>query len=283
MRILRDRAGELMSKGDTDEAIHAASAAVEKSQHGLSTDEDSVVAFATSLEVRGDIYRQIGNLEEARDDYRQAIMVLEEREDHDAQLGRLYAGLGAVYDLMGRREETENAWTRAVEHFEAMDPPGLLDVAAMCNNLAFLRRSAGDYDAAETYFLKALEISHRELGPQHEETALLCNNLGACYQAAGFFEQAREMHMMALETRVAEFGEGHPDTAQSHNNLALALVMTGDAGAAGEHFQMAVDGFSSAGDGYADELQAVMGNYSEFLRQNGESAKAAEIEAQLAG
>lgn len=283
MRILRDRATDLMSKGDTDEAVHAANAGLEKAQRSLSSDESSVVAFAGALEVRGDIFRQIGKLDEALDDYRQGIMVLKERENHDAQLGRLYAGLGAVHDMTDRREETEKAWTLAVEHFEAMDPPGLLDVVALCNNLAFLRRSAGDYDKAETYFLKALEIAHRELGSEHEETALLCNNLGACYQAAGFYEQAREMHLMALETRAAQFGENHPDTAQSHNNLALALAMTGDGESAKEHFQSAIDGFEAAGDGHGDELRAVMGNFAEFLRQSGDGVKAAEIDARVAG
>ena len=67
--------------------------------------------------------------------------------------------LGIEVVVAGRNaEKTEESWVRAVEYFEAMDPPGLLDVAAMCNNLAYLRRAVGDYDQAETYFLKALEI-----------------------------------------------------------------------------------------------------------------------------
>jgi len=282
LQMLRDRAADLMSKGDVEEAVHAVNAAVQKAQSTLSNDEGSVVAFATSLEVRGDIFRQTGNLDGALDDYRQAIMVLKERDDHEAQLGRLYADLGAVYDLMDRTEDTERSWNLAVEYFEAMDPPGLLDVAAMCNNLAYLRRAAGDYDAAETYFLKALEIMHRELGSEHEETALLCNNLGACYQAAGFYEQAREMHLMALEARVANEGESHPDTAQSHNNLALALAMTGEPEAAEEHFEMAIEGLKASGAEFDSDLQAVTGNFAEFLRQSGSSEKAAEVEAQLA-
>lgn len=283
LQMLRDRAADLMGKGEIDEAIHAVDAAVEKAQSRLSPDEGSVVAFVSSLEVRGDIFRQIGHLEKALDDYRQAIMVLKEREGHDAQLGRLYAGKGAVHDMMDRTKDAEDAWNRAVEHFEAMDPPGLLDVAAMCNNLAFLRRAAGDYDKAETYFLKALEISHRELGSQHEETALLCNNLGACYQAAGFYDQAREMHVMALETRKAEGGDEHPDTAQSHNNLALAMAMTGETETAEEHFELAIAGFKAAGEEYAEEVEAVTGNFAEFLRQSGNGSKAAEVQAQLGG
>lgn len=282
LQMLRDRATDLMAKGDVDEAVHAVNAAIEKAQMRLSSDEGSVVAFASSLEVRGDIFRQAGQLEQALDDYRQAIMVLEERENNEAQLGRLYAGLGAVYDMMERTEDAEATWNRAVEYFEAMDPPGLLDVAAMCNNLAYLRRAAGDYEAAETFFLKALEICHRELGPQHEETALLCNNLGACYQAAGFYEQAREMHLMALEGRVANEGEQHPDTAQSHNNLALALAMTGESEAAEEHFELAIDGFKASGAEFGEDLHVVMGNFAEFLRQSGSSKKAAEIEAKMA-
>lgn len=279
LQILRNRVNELVAGGDFDEAIHAASASVEKAQQTLSTDPESVVAFCDSLEVRADLLRQVGHYRDSLDDYRQAIMMLEEREGHEAQLGRLHAGLGAVFDALDRPDEAATAWRRAVDYFEAMDPPALLDVAAMCNNLAFLRRAVGDLDEAEAYFLKALEITHRELGPQHEETALLCNNLGACYQAGGFHEQAREMHLMALEARQQRFGPFHPDTAQSHNNLALTLAMTGDFDSAVEHFHQALTGFEVAGDDYRDDYAAVAANFAAFLRQQGNEELAANLES----
>jgi tetratricopeptide (TPR) repeat protein len=141
----------------------------------------------------------------------------------------------------------------------------------MANTLGFLYKSAGDLDAAETQFLRALEIVHSQLGQEHEKTATVSSNLGALYQAAGFHEQSREMHMMALETRRNLFGEEHPDTAQSHNNLALALLSTGDRSWSRRHFENALANFEALGPEYKKDLETVASNYCDFLREEGET------------
>jgi tetratricopeptide (TPR) repeat protein len=283
IQILRGRVEEQVALGDLDEALHAANAAVLKAQQMLSSDLGSIDEFASSLEVRADVFRQLGQLEEARDDYKQAIDQLENRPDRCAQLGRLYAGYGAVHDQLGNRERAAELWQQAIHFFEAAEPPALLDIAALSNNLAYLKKAAGDVEGAEAQFLRALEILHKELGPDHEETAAVSNNIGALYQSSGFFEQAREMHMMALEARRKLFGETHPDTAQSHNNLALALLATGDKAWARRHFEKALSGFESLGIEYADDLEAVADNYCGFLREEGEFSQADLISSRLQG
>lgn len=268
--ILQDRVESLRAAGNLKEALHASNAAVEKAQQTLSPNLDSIDAFATTLEIRGDIHRELGNLELARDDYRQAIDQLQERPDRFDQVGRLHAALGAAYDGLGIEEKAAIHWERAIEYFEKNDPPLLLDVAAMANNLGFISKANGDLDGAETHFLRALEILHSQLGQQDEQTATVSSNLGALYQTSGFYEQSREMHMMALETRRNLLGEEHPDTAQSHNNLALALLNTGDRSWARRHFEKALAGYESLGAEYAADLEAVASNYCDFLRAEGE-------------
>jgi tetratricopeptide (TPR) repeat protein len=93
--ILRDRVGELCSDGNFAEAKHCANAAVEKAEKELSSDVDSIEAFASALEVRGDLLRSMGEMEAARDDYKQSIDQLEGRLDLSAQLGRLHAPLNS--------------------------------------------------------------------------------------------------------------------------------------------------------------------------------------------
>ncbi len=269
--ILQDRVESLRAAGNLSEALHAASAAVEKSQQTLGPNLDSIDAFASALEIRGDIHRELGNFELARDDYRQAIDQLQDRPDRFDQIGRLHAGLGAAYDGLGREEHAVNNWKIAMEFFERHEPPLLLDIAAMANNLGFIAKAAGDLDTAESSFLRALEILHSQLGQDHEQTATVSSNLGALYQAAGFYEQAREMHMIALETRRTLLGENHADTAQSHNNLALALLNTGDRSWARRHFEKSLAGYEALGPEYADDLEAVASNYTDFLREEGEA------------
>jgi tetratricopeptide (TPR) repeat protein len=223
----------------------------------------------------------MGNHEAARDDYRQAIDQLDDRPDCLAQLGRLHAGFGASHDALGNRDRTMDHWQQAITCFERCEPPFLLDVAALSNNLGFLAKSAKDVDAAETHFLRSLEILHSQLGANHEETAAVSNNLGALYHSAKYFEQAREMHMMALEARRELFGEQHPDTAQSHNNLALALLETGDRAWAKRHFEKALEGFEALGPGFSPDLEAVASNYCGFLREDGENSLADIIAARV--
>lgn len=269
--ILQDRVASLRASGNPSEALHAASAAVEKAQQALDSNLDTIDVFASALEIRGDLHRELGNLELARDDYRQAIDQLLERPDRCAQVGRIHAGLGAAYDGLGLEEQAIRHWQKAMEFFEKNEPPLLLDIAAMANNLGFIAKSKGDLDAAESHFLRALEIVHSQLGQEHEQTATVSSNLGALYQAAGFFEQSREMHMIALETRRSILGEDHPDTAQSHNNLALALLKTGDRSWARRHLEKALTGYEALGAEYAPDLEAVASNYCEFLREEGET------------
>lgn len=283
MQILRDRVDSLVADQNYDEAVHAASAAVEKAQSSLTSDFDSVDAFAGALEVRAELYRSLRRMEEAKDDYKQAIDQLENRADRILQMARLHATFGALHDEMGNTERAAELWKKSLELFETADPPATLDVIVMANNIAYLMKSAGETDEAETYFLKALELSHQVHGPDHEETATVSNNLGALYLSSGYFEQAREMHMMALEARRKALGDSHPDTAQSHNNLALALLETGDRSWARRHFEKAMSIFESLGKGYLEDLEAVSNNYCQFLREEGEEGSAVRIENLVKG
>lgn len=279
--ILRDRVGELCDEGNFSEAIHAANAAVGKAEKELSSDVDSIEAFASTLEVRGDLYRLTGEWEKARDDYRQAIDQLDGRLDLGAQLGRLHADLGAVHDELNNIDRAVTHWEEAIRFFEKASPPAPLDVASLSNNLAYLKKSQGDMDGAENAFLKALEIMHRVLGQHHDETASVCNNLGALYLQSGYYEQAREMHLMALDARRKLFGDQHIDTAQSFNNLALALIKTGDPAVAKRHFESAIDALESWGPEAKEDLLSVSDNYLNFLRTDGAEGFANLVEQRV--
>lgn len=281
IQILRERVDNFVKKDNFDEAVHAASAAVEQAQKALSSDLQSIDEFADTLELRGELYRSLGRYEEAHGDYKQALDQLENRPDRLMQVGRLCADQGAVHDELGNGQRAAEFWQRALEIFEQADPPQPLDVAGLSNNLAYLKKAAGDIDAAETHFLKALEILHSELGKNHEETATVANNLGALYFTSGFNEQAREMHMMSLEARRKCFGDDHPDTAQSHNNLALAFLHTGDRSWARRHFEKSLSAFESLGSEFYDDLEAVSSNYCDFLRSEGQNTSADRIEKKV--
>ncbi|MEP2774613.1 MAG: tetratricopeptide repeat protein [Luteolibacter sp.] len=229
---------------------------------------DAVDALVDELEACARLSLEQGDADGALQNVKKAIEQLDGRQGRLGKLGKLHALLGAVYDKTGNPQGTVSAWTTAVDLFEKNDPPLLMCVAGISNNLGYMAKRSGDFNAAEDHFLKAVKIMIAELGEKNEKTALVCNNLGELYLATGYPDQAREAHMMALEARYEIFGESHPDTAQSHNNLALALLKLGERIPAKRHFEKSLTGFGSLGQEYAYDFEAVVSNYREFLEED---------------
>lgn len=279
LNMLQARVRKLCEEGNWNEAMHSATAGVDKARAALGSDRESKEALAVSLEVNGDFLRQYGNLEDARLAYLEALELLGDIEgNHTEQKARISASVAVVYDSDGNEDEAIRFYERGIELFERMQPPSLLDVADLCNNLAYINKSKGDFDEAEGLYLKALQICHEHLGPNDEETAAICNNVGALYLAAGYYEQAREMQMMALEARRVTFGDDHLETAQSHANLALALCETEELEIARKHFIEALSIYEKQVAEAPMDYATVSSNYAEFLRSTGDEKAALNVE-----
>ncbi len=278
LKMLQDRVKKLCEEGKWDEAMHAATAAVDKARATLDDDARSVEELSASLEVKGDFLRQYGYLEDSRMAYLEALELLEGDDAYTEALARISASVAVVYDSDGNEDEAITFYKRSIDLFERMDPPSVLDVADLCNNLAYIYKSRGDFDTAENLYLKALKICHESLGPDDEETAAICNNVGALYLAAGDYQQAREMHMMALEARRNTFGEHHLETAQSHANLALALCETDEKEWAKKHFQNSLKIYEDKVREAPMDYATVSSNFAEYLRGMGDEKAATAVE-----
>jgi tetratricopeptide (TPR) repeat protein len=278
LHMLEDRVRALCESGKFSEARKAGEAAIEKAREALSDDQESIAELALSLEVKGDLLRQIGEMEPARKDYLEALDLLDGNAAYTEQLGRISASTAVIYDHTENIGEAKRFYERSVELFLRLDPPAMLDIADLKNNLAFLYEAEGDEDRAETLFLDALKISHEELGKDDPETAAICNNLGALYQKTGHIPQAREMHSMALENRVAALGAKDPDTAQSHGNLAVALAESEQSGDARKHFESAVDIYEKHVGEHMADYATVVTNFTHFLKGIGDQKSATALE-----
>lgn len=269
---------QLLHKGKHAEAMLEAQSAVEARQALLDiNDPASIRAHAAALETRGDVYREMDDLESARQDYQLAIEELGEDPEAYALFGSLYSSLGAIYHVSGDSTAAAECWQAAIRCFESCDPPLMVDLATTANNLGFLYKYAGDFDSAENCFLRALEALYQELGQNDEQTATVSCNLGTLYQQTGFYDQSIKMHTLALNARLKILGKSHPDTAQSNNNLGLAFAEVGDAKSAISHFEDALKCFRSLGPEYRDDFEATCTNLSTFLHNIGETEKAEQI------
>lgn len=285
LHMLEDRVRSLCQKEQWKEAREAAQAAVDKARKSQDGSPDNRRELALSLEVKGDYFRAAGEYWKARDDYREAMEVLDTVHGSEEAQGRISASVAVLYDEEEDLEEAKRYYKRAIDMFRRMDPPANLDVADLSNNLAFLYEEEGDFDKAETLFLDALKICHEELGPKDEETAVLCNNVGALYQKRGYYEQAREMHVMALEAREETLGKDHLETGQSHSNLALTLAEAGDPeklGPARRHFEKALDIYEKHFAEAPTDFATVVANFTVFLKNIKDDRSIAALEKRSA-
>lgn len=276
--MLEDRVRSLCEEEKWEEARHAASTAVAKAREIHDGSPENSGELALSLEVEGDLYRQLGETEAAKKDYLEALDFLATNGDSLEERGRLSASLAVLWDMEENFEEAKKCYEQAIDFFSRLDPPAHLDIADLSNNLAFIYEEDDNFDRAESLFLNALKICHEELGKDSEETASICNNLGALYQKTGYHEQAQEMHKMALSARETSLGKEHVDTGQSHANLAASLADTSQLHAAREHFEKSIAVYERHVSEYKTDYATVVSNYLQFLKAVQDDKTAAVVE-----
>ncbi|MDA7887825.1 tetratricopeptide repeat protein [Akkermansiaceae bacterium] len=96
------------------------------------------VNVARALELRGNFLRDIGDTEEARSDYFEALGLLMSAPDCEEEVGRISANLAVIHDYGGDPGQAKDHYERAIASFECTRPPSVLDIADLSNNLAFI-------------------------------------------------------------------------------------------------------------------------------------------------
>src|SRR5438094_10006179 len=91
----------------------------------------------------------------------------------------------------------------------------------MLNNVALIFRKSGRQKAAEPYYLHALEIYEKQLGPQHADVASVLNNLAVFYTNEKRYAEAEKTHLRALGIRETVLTPMHPHIAHSNSNAAV--------------------------------------------------------------
>lgn len=267
LEILSSRVISLSNEGKWEDAYRSADAAVQQARHNiLEGNEEDTLALASTLEIKADLLRQAGHLEDARLNYLEALEIANDFSNVDEMLARINASVAVLYDNVENDEEAIRFYERAIELYERCGLADSLEIADICNNLGFVYRSIGDFKSAEDLLLKGLAICHKSIGIDNEKAATICNNLGALYLKSGYDEQAREMNTLALEARLKALGQKHPDTAQSYANLALALTQCGESDNAKKHFEQAIKIYEHHISEQAHEYASVVENFVEFLK-----------------
>ncbi|MBU0753967.1 MAG: tetratricopeptide repeat protein, partial [Planctomycetes bacterium] len=156
----------------------------------------------------GDALHRRGRIEEAIEQFRQAL-------DLDENYVEAHATLGDLYTLQGRTDDAIEAYERALR----IKP----DLAQAHRNLAALLTDKGDYEAAIEHCSKGLKVR------PHEEA--FCFNLARIYAEQGRFDAAKTQLLEALRR--------NPDHGPSHFELARRLEREGKPDEALSHYEKA--------------------------------------------
>lgn len=168
-----------------------------------------------ALEIAGDIHQATDAPGDARRCFEEALAV---EKTSAAQRARLATKLAMLDEARDDAKAAVRHYEMAVAaHLEAHDHA---ELATLLNNLGGLHRAAGNLDAAEQCYQRALAEAISSHGADHPEVALIANNFAVACTDMGNLARAEDLHLRALQIRERAFGVHHPDVGQSLANLA---------------------------------------------------------------
>jgi tetratricopeptide (TPR) repeat protein len=274
--ILNDKLDMLRASNRLPEAIRIAEAALDLAQRAFKPGDSN---YTLSLEKLGQLHDQAGNLVAAKPYLVKAHGFLEKAEPVDARaLFRSNCRLGFLCDNLGDADA-------AIAHYEAAFQAGsnledipYSDLGTMLNNVALIFRRTGRQKAAEPYYLRALEIYEKQLGPDHPDVASVLNNLAVFYTNERRFAEAEKTHLRALAIREKAHPPTHPDIAQSKCNLAVVYHSNGDYARASELYRASIKTWEEAAEKPPEDYEVVASNYADLLRSLGKARQANQLE-----
>jgi tetratricopeptide (TPR) repeat protein len=187
--------------------------------------------------------------------------------------------LAFLCDNLGQPEEAIRFYEKAIAAGAEMEELPYSDLGTMLNNVALIFRKSGRQKAAEPYYLHALNIYEKQLGPNHPDVASVLNNLAVFYTNERRYAEAEKIHLRALAIREKALPPTHPDIAQSKCNLAVVYHSRGDYARAAELYRASLESWEEKTEALPEDYEIVASNYADLLRSLGKARKAQQIEA----
>ena len=274
--ILNDKLDTLRASNRLAEAIRVAETALDVAKRTFADNES---ALALSYEKLGQLLDQHGDRAAAKSDLFKAYVILEKANPPDQRaLYRSARRLAFLCDNLGQSEEAIRFYEKAIAIGTHLEDLPYSDLGTMLNNVALIFRKSGRQRAAEPYYLHALQIYEKQLGPDHADVASVLNNLAVFYTNERRYSEAEKIHLRALAIREKVHPPTHPDIAQSKCNLAVVYHSRGDYAKAAELYRASLKSWEEATDKPPEDYEIVASNYADLLRSLGKARKAHQLE-----
>jgi tetratricopeptide (TPR) repeat protein len=246
------------------------------------TFDETQAPLALSFERLGQLLDQSGDRVAAKPYLLKAHGLLEKVQPPDQRaLYQSARRLAFSCDNLGQSDEAIRYYEKAISAGTQLEDLPYSDLGTMLNNVALIFRKSGRQKAAEPYYLHALQIYEKQLGPEHADVASVLNNLGVFYTNERRFTEAEKTHLRALTIREKVHPSTHPDIAQSKCNLAVVYHSRGDYSRAAELYRASLKSWEEATDKPPEDYEIVASNYADLLRSLGKARKANALEARV--
>jgi tetratricopeptide (TPR) repeat protein len=277
--ILNDKLDTLRASNRLPEAIRVAESALDLAKR---TFDETQAPLALSFESLGQLLDQSGDRVAAKPYLLKAHALLEKVQPPDQRaLYQSARRLAFSCDNLGQSDEAIRYYEKAIAAGTHLEDLPYSDLGTMLNNVALIFRKSGRQKAAEPYYLHALQIYEKQLGPEHADVASVLNNLGVFYTNERRFTEAEKTHLRALTIREKVHPSTHPDIAQSKCNLAVVYHSRGDYSRAAELYRASLKSWEEATDKPPEDYEIVASNYADLLRSLGKARKANALEARV--
>jgi len=274
--ILNDKLDTLRASNRLPEAIRVAETALEVAKRAF---PGAGSPLATSFEKLGELLDQKGDRASAKAYLLKTHAILEKVKPPDQRaVYRSARRLAFLCDNLGQSEEAVDFYEKAIAAGTQLGDLPYSDLGTMLNNVALILRKSGRQKAAEPYYLHALQIYEKQLGPNHIDVASVLNNLAVFYTNERRYSEAEKIHLRALDIREKLHPASHPDIAQSKCNLAVVYHSRGDYAKAAELYRASLKSWEEASGKPSEDYEVIASNYADLLRSLGQARKAHQVE-----
>ena len=274
--ILNDKLDTLRASNRLPEAIRVAETALEVAKRAF---PGAGSPLATSFQKLGDLLDEKGDRASAKAYLLKTHTILEKVKTPDQRaIYRSARRLAFLCDNLGQPEEALVFYEKAIAAGTQLGDLPHSDLGTMLNNVALIFRKSGRQKAAEPYYLQALQIYEKQLGPNHADVASVLNNLAVFYTNERRYSEAEKIHLRALDIRKKLYPATHPDIAQSKCNLAVVYHSRGDYAKAAELYRASLKSWEEASGKPSEDYEVVASNYADLLRSLGHARKAHQVE-----
>lgn len=233
---------------------------------------------ASLLKVMGDVYRGLGDYNEARQLFTTAlnlrIQTSGNRHPEVAEIERL---LGNTLIKQGKPTEAAPFVEHSLLLRRQIFPADSLEVADSLQELALLRRSQQRMEEAESLFKNTLQILSKHDGTAAPQLVSVLSDFAGLYVFKGDYVAAEPLFKNALLLANKTFGDNHPETAIQMQNLAVTYELENKFTDAKPLFLQSLALYKRIFGAEHPQTISAMTNYGVFLSKSGELNGAEQI------